>query len=240
MQRYFLENHDGIYSLSKEDIFHIEKVMRSRIGDHFEIVDEKVKEVEITSLSPLSYQVIQEREKELPICPITLFYCLPKGDKMELVLQKATELGVSSFYGVISSRTIIRLDEKDKEKKLVRYQKIIKEASEQCLRDDIPSMHKIISFKEISSFSFDHKFIAYEGEKGDIHNFYEDILKIKKGESIALVIGAEGGFSLEEVEELTSHGYHSVSLGKRILRSETAAISGVAFLSMLLEREENE
>lgn len=239
MQRYFLKKINGEFLLEQEDIFHIEKVMRARIGDHFEIVDDQsVKEVEITSLKPLNYQEISRRPIQKNKYPIILFYCLPKGDKMELVLQKATELGIHEVYGVISSRTIVRLEKKDQEKKKVRYQKIMKEASEQCLRDDIPTFQDIIDFKSLKNYHFDHMLIAYEGEKGNTHHLYEEILKIKPGEKTAILIGAEGGFSKEEVEFVTSLGYLSISLGKRILRSETAAIASIAFLSLLLERDE--
>lgn len=238
MQRYFLKEIDGKFLLDEEDIFHIEKVMRARVEDHFEIVDEDtVKEVKIVALKPLTYDVISTRPIQKNSHPITLFYCLPKGDKMELVLQKATELGIQNVYGVISERTIVRLEKKDQEKKKIRYQRIMKEASEQCLRDDISSFQGIIDFKELAQYHFDHMFIAYEGEKGKTGDFYQEILNIQENETISILVGAEGGFSKEEVQYAISLGYHSISLGKRILRSETAAIASVAFLSMLLERD---
>lgn len=236
MQRYFGDSKTGL--LSQEDIFHITKVVRLKIGDTFELVSKNtVFLLKIEEINPFRYSEVSKREVKEDDYQITLLYCLPKGDKMELVIQKATELGVNDIIGLISSRTIVRLDNKDREKKSIRYRKIIKEASEQCHRDKIPDFKGIYDFKQLNQFKFDYMFIADECEAGETSSFYKQILDIKKGSSIGILIGAEGGFSRDEVEYVCSLGYKKISLGKRILRSETAAISALALLSFLLERD---
>lgn len=236
MQRYFSESSDGL--LSQEDIFHITKVVRLKKGDYFELVSKNMVFLyKIEEINPFKYVEVSKRDVQDNDYHITLLYCLPKGDKMELVIQKATELGIDEIVGLISSRTIVRLDAKDREKKIIRYKKIIKEASEQCHRDIIPDFNGIYDYIQLNKFKYDYMFIADECEAGETSSFYKQVLEIRKGASIAILIGAEGGFSREEVEFACSLGYKKISLGKRILRSETAAISSLAILSFLLERD---
>lgn len=236
MQRYFVEK-DGI-SLTEEDCFHLTKVMRAQIGDTFELVNqEHVFLMQIDQMHPLSYHEIERREKKEGPFSITLYYCLPKGDKFELVLQKATELGVHKIVGLISSRTIVRLDRKDREKKSIRYQKILKEASEQSHRDSIPLWGGIHDFSFIAQHEEETTWIADEDEAGVTQSFYQQLLDLNKPQSIAILVGAEGGFSREEVLFAKQHGFIPISLGKRILRSETAAIASLAILSFFLERD---
>ena len=236
MQRYFVDLETGL--LSQDDIFHITKVMRFKVGDTFELVAKNaVFVMKIEEINPLRYVEVSSRPLKEDDYKITLLYCLPKGDKLELVIQKATELGVNEIIGLISSRTIVRLDNKDRAKKLIRYKKILKEASEQCHRDTVPCFDGIYDYKELNKFKFDYMFIADEDESGNTSSFYNQILEIKKGSSIAILVGAEGGFSREEVDFACSLGYKKVSLGKRILRSETAAIASLSILSFILERD---
>ncbi len=239
MQRYFSVLKDGQEVLSDDDLFHITHVMRSRLGDHFEMVgNDFIFVMEVDKLNPFSFHVISKRlKKELPH-NITLLYCLPKGDKLDLVIQKATELGVKEIIGLISKRTIVRLDDKDIAKKQVRYERIIKEACEQCERDDLMKWGGVLSFSAIKDLYFDKKYIAYEGEKGITCSFYDEMLKLDRNNSVAILVGPEGGFEKEEVEYANKCGYVSISLGKRVLRSETAAILSVGLLSFMLERDE--
>jgi 16S rRNA (uracil1498-N3)-methyltransferase len=235
MQRYFVNE---LGELSQDDIFHIIKVMRFKVNDQFELVTKNaVFTMKIDQISPFLYSEVSRRDIIKNDYNITLLYCLPKGDKMELVIQKATELGVDEIIGFISSRTIVRLDAKDRVKKIARYQKIIKEASEQCHRDTVPNFNGIYDFKELNKFKFDYCLIADEDESGNTSNLYNTILNIKKGSSIAILVGAEGGFSRDEVNYAKTLGFNPVSLGKRILRSETAAIASLSIISFLLERE---
>lgn len=238
MQRYFAKQDEDQFSLKEEDCFHLIKVMRSQIGDTFELVNEEgVFVMQIDQIRPLSYHPIEKKEKQVSPFLITLYYCLPKGDKFELVLQKATELGVHKIVGLISSRTIVRLEEKEREKKSVRYQKILKEASEQSHRDTIPIWDGIHDFSYIANHTEQVAFIADEDQVGTTTSFYQQLCTLQEKPSIAILIGAEGGFSRDEVQFAKQHGFVPVSLGKRILRSETAAIASVAILSFFLERD---
>ena len=153
---------------------------------------------------------------------------------MDLVIQKATELGVGEIILVQSERCIAKITKENKEKKLLRFNKIALEASEQSKRTKVPLIDKVIDYKDISKFSFDHSFIAYEDE-GEI-SFKQKIENIKEGETIGIIIGSEGGFSKKEVEYAISNNYQSISLGKRILRSETAVFYALTCFSILLER----
>ena len=235
MQRYFVEKIiDNEVIVSKDQEHHMVKVMRMRNGDNITCVSEgKVYLCEIVSTSPLLIKVKEELDEnnELDV-KVTLLYCLPKGDKLDLVLQKATELGVSEIILVQSERCIAKIKKEDEARKLQRFNQIVKEASEQSKRCKVPVVEKIINYKDIASFKFDHQFIAYENEKEE--TFYEKLQNVSKGQSIGILIGSEGGFSLKEVEFAKENNYHSISLGKRILRSETAvfyALSAIAFVT---------
>ncbi|MCH5171680.1 MAG: 16S rRNA (uracil(1498)-N(3))-methyltransferase [Erysipelotrichales bacterium] len=238
MQRYFVTGDIDNISFTEGDIFHIQKVMRFKSGDLIEIVlSSKVYLTKIENVNPLKVEIIEELEEKRELeNDITLLYCLPKGDKLDLVIQKATELGVKNIVGVISSRTIVKIDEKDKKRKIERFNKIIKEAAEQSKRVNLPEFIDIIDFKDICKYLSIHNFIAYEGEALNDGTLFDDLNKIKKNESISILVGAEGGFSLSEVKLANEIGFKSVSLGKLILRSETAAIYFLSVLSFMLSR----
>ncbi|MCX5775501.1 MAG: 16S rRNA (uracil(1498)-N(3))-methyltransferase [Firmicutes bacterium] len=173
MQRYFASVHQGKATLLPSDIFHITNVMRMRPLDKVEIAaDGRVYLAEVVSLSPFEVKILSPiaENHELPN-KVTLLYALAKGDKTDWVIQKATELGVSEIIGLTSERTIVRLDEQDKIKKLERYAKIIKEAGEQSMRSVLPKMDRIIDFKQMGSFHYDYQFIAYEREAGKTDAF---------------------------------------------------------------------
>lgn len=237
MQRYFVEKIiDNEVVISKDQEHHIVKVMRMRVGDQITCVNEgKVYLCEISSTLPLIIKVKEEllENNELDV-KVTLLYCLPKGDKLDLVLQKATELGVSEIILVQSERCIAKIKKEDETRKLARFNQIVKEASEQSKRCKIPVVEKIIQYKDIASFKFDHQFIAYENEKEE--TFFEKLQNVQKGQSIGILIGSEGGFSLKEVEFAKENNYHSISLGKRILRSETAVFYALSVISFITER----
>lgn len=238
MQRYFANVYQGMATLPEGDIFHIVSVMRMRPGEKFEVASsDGIYIAEITSTHPFTAKIVSHLDEnhELPNA-ITLFYALAKGEKTDLVIQKATELGVSEIVGLISERTIVRLDDDDKVKKLSRYAKIIKEAGEQSHRGKLPKFDSIVDFKAIKNRHFDYMFIAYEGVAGGTGSFYETLKDIPAGKSIAIVIGAEGGFSPDEIHYANEAGYQSVALGKRILRSETAVFYALSAIGFLLER----
>lgn len=232
MQRYFIESTNEI-TFTDEQIHHISKVMRMNINEQFEIVfNNKCFLVEIISFNPFKVNIINEitSSPELNV-DITLLYCLPKGDKLDLVIQKATEIGVKNIILVQSSRCVCKYKKEDYIKKITRLNKIILEASEQSHRFILPKIIDIIDFKGLKKYQFNHNFIAYENEKTTSLNSFT----FKKNESIGILIGSEGGFSIQEVKYAEENNYKAISLGKRILRSETACIYALSVLSFLSE-----
>ncbi len=238
MQRYISSSKERP-TVSKDDIHHIKNVMRERRGDAFEIVfDQKIYKMEITSLEPFSYKIvdIDSTNNELNN-DITLFYVLSKGDKNDFVIQKATELGVKRIVLLTSSRSVIKMNQEDFDRKKIRYERIIKEASEQSKRNVVPEIIGLYSINDIpSSLLCDDNYVAYEKEDGKTSFLYEELKKITN-ESLSVLIGSEGGLSEEEVECLIKQGFKSISLGKRILRTETAAIYALSILAFMLERK---
>lgn len=237
MQRYFTSCSDNNISISEDDIFHILKVMRMKKADRFEINnDGDIFVAEITSTSPFLFKIVDKLEQNHELGKkITLLYCLPKGDKIDAVLQKATELGVYKIVLVNSSRTIAKIIPENKEKKFFRFNKIIKEAAEQCKRNIKPICDEIIDFKNICDYKSDLNFIAYENADQklmDLHNK----LKSSDYQSVSVLIGAEGGFSKEEVDLAVKYGFDIISLGSRILRSETSVFYLLSVLGYEIER----
>ena len=237
MQRYFTSFKDEKnITISNDDIFHIVKVMRMKINDQFEINnDGDIYLAQINSLAPFSFKILKKIDENHELkTKITLLYCLPKGDKIDLVLQKATELGVNQIVLVNSSRCIAKINDENKEKKLARFNKIIKEATEQCKRNNLPALKDVIKFNEISNYQSDLNLIAYENSKMSNQEL-KDLLRNFKGNTVTILIGAEGGFSKEEVEHALKNNFISISLGNRILRSETSVFNLLSILGYELE-----
>ena len=237
MQRYFTSFKDEKnITISNDDIFHIVKVMRMKINDQFEINnDGDIYLAQISSLAPFSFKILKKIDENHELkTKITLLYCLPKGDKIDLVLQKATELGVNQIVLVNSSRCIAKINDENKKKKLARFNKIIKEATEQCKRNNLPALKDVIKFNEISNYQSDLNLIAYENSKMSNQEL-KDLLRNFKGNTVTILIGAEGGFSKEEVEYALKNNFISISLGNRILRSETSVFNLLSILGYELE-----
>lgn len=238
MQRYISSNLDSP-RVSESDIHHIIHVMRQRKGDHFQIIfDKKVYEMEIVNLSPFDYRIvdIDSTNNELEN-DITIFYCLSKGDKNEFIIQKATELGVKRIVLLSSSRSVIKMDNETFNKKKERYLRIIKEASEQSRRNVTPSLEGIYPITHIPSHLLnDINLVAYENDSGNTKETFSLLEAIDK-QSVSILIGSEGGISKEEIETLCKQGFKTISLGKRILRTETAAIYALSVIAFLLERK---
>lgn len=234
MQRYFGVLSQGKVSLCDDDIFHLTRVMRAKPGTEIEVVvNNKVLLCKTTCFNPLTIEVIKELDEnnELPN-KVILIASLVKGEKMDLILQKATELGVSEIVLLETERTIVKIKD---DSKLERYRKILKEASEQSKRLVIPTLNKVISFNKLSSVDADIKMIAYEEEKGSSISFNKILNSIKPNQSVAIIIGPEGGFSEKEVKLANELGYASVGLGKRILRAETAVFYTLSVIANYLE-----
>lgn len=239
MQRYFALQDSDISNvlLSEQDVFHISKVMRNKVGDEIEVViASKSYLALIASFNPFRIEILKEKTEDSELKVNTrLFFPLTKMDKIELVIQKATELGIKEIYLYNSSRCIVKLDNESFNKKRNRLMMIAKEASEQCHRLSIPEIKGVISFKDIPQYNNELNLLAYEVDAGKT-NRLEDLLNNSK-KSISYIVGPEGGFSSEEVEYLTNSGYLRVPLGKRILRCETAAIYLSTVISYYLEKE---
>jgi len=230
MQRYFSNQKiDGNYVLSEEDNYHIKKVMRMEIGDKIEIVDNCHPFIcEIISLDPVKAKVISEimEDNELET-KVIIVQSLVNENKMDYILQKSTELGAFGFYAFNATNSVIKMNEK-KDKKILRWQKIVKEASEQSKRNFIPKVYDILSIKELCNLKADLKILLTVNEK--TKNIKKIVHKRKKCDTIIIVVGPEGGFTNSEEKFLMENGFISTSLGKRVLRTETAS---VAILSML-------
>ena len=221
-----------------DDVNHIINVLRMKktdkvqicnqdTGDNYnaEIVNYSKNEVECKIISKIN----ETTESNVHI---TLFQGIPKFEKMELIIQKNTEVGIKSIVPVIMERTVVKLDEKIASKKLERWQKIAEIAAKQSMRDIIPQIGNITKLKDIDTTEFDAALVAYENEE---HNILKTELqklerKIKSNNSseqqynIAIVIGPEGGISEKELVMLAEKNAKFVSLGKRILRTETAGV----------------
>ena len=237
MQRYFA-NIDQNYNVcfSKEDEHHILHVMRMKIADEIEVVNNsKVYLCRIDQINPLKVSIIHEISNDVEIKEdITLLFALTKGDKTDLVLQKATELGVKKVALITSERTVVSYDNKDVEKKLARFSKIMKEASEQSHRVIVPELLGIFNLKILPKEAFsDINYVAYEKDASKTNEMFEGLTK---GKSVSILVGPEGGFSEQEINNLTKQGFIRTSLGTRILRAETAAIYALSVLGYLLEK----
>ena len=239
MQRYFgkIILDDGI--LSDDDVFHLTKVMRARVGDSVELVcDEKVYLATVTCLKPLKLRIMHRIDEDNELkCKVILIVSLLKGEKMDFVIQKATELGASEIVLLQSERSIAKIKRDDKESKFVRFSKIAKEASEQSKRLVIPDIYRLIDFENLEDIEADVKMVAYEGVSGKTTSLYQELAKVKKGSTIALLVCPEGGFSEKEVSTAVNCGFATVSFGKRILRAETACLYGLSVVSSYLEKK---
>lgn len=225
MQRYFAkEKNNENLILQDSDIHHIKKVMRMNIGDKIEVIyDSILYQCKISNLN--DFQIIIEKasdeNNEMDI-DVTIAIGLVKEQKLDLILQKLTELGINRIIPLKMERSIVKLDNEKINKKLERWKSICKEASEQSHRNIIPQITSPMTLKELIKEEAEHKYICSVKEENNlIVNYLQKDLKYAK---IIFVIGPEGGISETEEEYLNNNGYTSVSLGKRVLRVETAAI----------------
>jgi 16S rRNA (uracil1498-N3)-methyltransferase len=238
MSRFFVsqnEIHSNLIYIKGEDVSHIKKVLRAKCGDPLTVCDGKGKdfEVEIIELGTdyiLTSIISSESSKTEPPIDITLFQGIPKSDKMDLIIQKSVELGVNRVVPVITERTVIKIGStSDGDNKRARWQRIAIEAAKQCNRGVIPCVEAPMSFDrsvELAKVS-QVCIIPYEKEeKNSIKNYIFEGAK-----SVAIMIGPEGGFTEEEIIKATSGGVKPVTLGPRILRTETA---GIAVISILM------
>ena len=231
MQRYFSnQRENNCYLLSNDDNYHIQKVMRMNIEDKIEIVDnKKVYICKIVDLNPVKALVVDElKEENEEEREIILIQSLVNENKMDYVLQKGTEVGISKFYAFKAVNSVIKENDKSP-KKIIRWQRIVKEASEQSKRNIIPEVIDIIDLKGLCLLKADLKIMLTVNEK--TRNIKKVIQEKKKCDTIIIVVGPEGGFSHMEEEKLLENGFISTSLGKRVLRSETAGVVATSMIN---------
>lgn len=246
MQRYFVKKSalNSRFVIKGEDCHHIKTVMRMVPGDLIICVDPSGKAAlckiaEITD-EQVAADVVEWKEEtsELPI-RVTIASGLPKGDKLEWILQKGTELGAHEFLPFHADRSVVKWDAKKAAKKMERWQKITKEAAEQSHRSFCPEVNSPVDFKKILQLSnnYDYKLAAYEEESrnGEISTFSATLKKMNMGESLLLLFGPEGGLAEAEICQLKENHFALCGLGPRILRTETAPLYTLAAISYHFE-----
>lgn len=251
MRKFFVEsnqiNNNQIEILG-EDINHIKNVLRLEIGEKIKICDKTnqinyISEiVEITAKCVICSILEKAKNEAEGNVELHIFQGLPKADKMELIIQKGTELGVSEFIPVAFKRSIVKLSGKDEAKKIDRWNKIAEVAAKQSGRDLVPKVRNIENIKNICNQikDYDIVLLAYElEEKNYIKNELQKLKKQKEKYKIAVIIGPEGGIEQEEVDIMESNGAKVISLGKRILRTETVALQVSSIIMYELENGGN-
>ena len=243
MYNFFVEDNSRngeIYRITGTDHNHIKNVLRMHAGNTI-LISEGGKShlCEICEISEtaVTAKIIEENynETELPI-KIYLFQGLPKSDKMELIIQKAVELGAYAVVPVEMHRSVVKLDEKKKESRRARWQAIAESAAKQSKRNTIPEVMDVLTYKQAmaKAAELDVFLVPYENEKGMLAT-KEALEKITRGASVGVLIGPEGGFEPKEVAEAAEAGGTPISLGARILRAETAAIASVGMCMLYAE-----
>ncbi len=232
--------------ITGENLNHIKNVLRCQ----------KNEKIEIASLQEASFSYItciEEISKEKMICRIlekkpveteTRIYLhviqgIPKADKMEWIIEKGTELGVKEFTPLLLKRCVVKLEPREEEKKQVRWRKIAKAAAEQSKRNQIPVINKIQNVEKVFQTiqNYDIVLVAYEGEKENTLKQEARKLEQKQNLKIAIIVGPEGGIEEAEIQQMKEMGAKIISLGKRILRTETASL--VVVSNIIYELEES-
>lgn len=228
------------FLITGPDYNHIRNVLRMKEGDRFLVSCAGASHLcELASADgcTVTARIVEEncRSTELPIS-ILLFQGLPKGDKMELIVQKCVELGCHCVVPVATKRCVVKLDDKKAKKKIERWQQIAESAAKQAGRGVIPEVQDVMSFKEALKYAkeLDVVLIPYELAEG-MKETKQIIEGIKPGQSVGIFIGPEGGFEREEVETAIREGAKAITLGKRILRTETAGLTTLSVLMFHLE-----
>ncbi|HIY00529.1 MAG TPA: 16S rRNA (uracil(1498)-N(3))-methyltransferase [Candidatus Blautia faecipullorum] len=246
MQRFFVKPYQidekaHEIHITGTDVNHIANVLRMRQGEELWVSDGEKKEyhcvIEAIDGGEVLLHILyaQEPDYELP-SRIYLFQGLPKADKMELIIQKAVELGAYEIIPVETKRCVVRLDKKKAEKKTARWQQIAESAAKQSKRMLVPEIHSVMSYKEALDYAEKLDVLLIPYELADKMTETKAVLdKIQKGQSVGIFIGPEGGFEEEEVRAAVSKGAAPVTLGRRILRTETAGLAVLSILMFQLE-----
>ncbi len=243
MQKYFINSDDLEKDIiTGEDVFHIKNVMRSKVGDKILVSDSNVEY--LVSITEINKDIVRFSKEEaidnnaaLPFF-VDIYQGYPKGDKLDDICKHTTELGVNKVFAVNMKRSIVKIDPKKIDSKCLRYEKIMKEASEQSHRPSLSHFGGIVDLKKIDFSNYDYKILAFEesAKQGEGSNFKNIVKKLEKGQRVAILIGPEGGIDETEVAYLNELGFVNCGLGPRILRTETAsyyALSAISYESEL-------
>ena len=243
MQMFYIEPGqlaDGRVTIAGSDVNHIRTVLRMKPGEEVAVSDQRGfhARCRIESLSPGEVVLTVEEsmpDTELPV-KLILFQGLPKGDKMEWIIQKNTELGVSRIVPVAMQRSIVKLDGKKAAARAERWQAVAESAGKQSGRTRVPQVETVMSYAEMleAARECDLLLLPYESAAG-IERTRSLLRQAAPGMKIGILIGPEGGFAPEEVEQAQAAGFQVLTLGRRILRTETAGMTVAAALMLQLE-----
>lgn len=247
MPKFFItenQKKDNEITLLGEDVNHIANVLRKQIGDEINICNIATSENFLCQITKIEKEYIicdilkKVTSEAEPNTEITIFQGLPKAEKMELIIQKCTELGAKKFVPVQMERCVVKLDTKQENKKIERWQKIAETAAKQSGRDIIPKVENLINLKKLLYLieKYDIVLLAYENEEK--YTLKEALKNVPNKDKlkIGVIIGPEGGIDSKEIEMLIQAGAKSITLGKRILRTETVALAITSILTYELEQ----
>lgn len=244
MYQFFVEDaqiSNGIVTIENEDVNHIKNVLRLKCGEKVRISSNSGEnyfgEIDTLADRMVLVRILEEHaaDTELPN-KIYLFQGLPKSDKLELIIQKAVELGACEIIPVAMKNCVVKLDEKKASAKQTRWQEIAKSAAKQSKRSVIPAVRRPLSYGEAleAAAALDVRLVPYENERG-MAATKEAVEAVRPGQSIGIFIGPEGGFAEDEIALAKERGMQLVSLGRRILRTETAGLAMLLILMYYIE-----
>ncbi len=243
MHQFFVEEAQigrEFVTITGSDVNHIKNVLRMKAGEKIRVSSQNGRDYfcELSEITDTFVQadLLKEDAPSTELCgKIRLFQGIPKGSRMETVIEKAVELGVHEIIPVAMRYCVVKLDAKKEAARIVRWQKLAESAAKQSKRSVIPSIHPVMPFEAAAEYalSCDVRLVPYENERG-MDSMRDALLSIQKGDSISVMIGPEGGFSKEEIA-LVEGKMRLVSLGRRILRTDTAGISTLSMLMLQLE-----
>lgn len=233
---------DAVIYIEGSDVNHMKNVLRMKPGEKVEISDgnnlKYLCEVSFYEADRAVLTILEKRDADTELSSrLLLFQGLPKSDKMELIVQKAVELGAYEVIPVATKRSVVKLDDKKAAKKVERWNSISESAAKQAGRSRIPEVTRVMSYREAleAAKELDVILIPYELAEG-MEDTRQLIHSIRPGQSVGIFIGPEGGFEKEEVEEAVKAGARPVTLGRRILRTETAGLTVLSVLMFELEK----
>ncbi len=229
MQQYFAKNKN--LELEDSDYHHIKNVMKMKRGDLIKVVfDDTIYTCKLNNINDVSFDIVNNIKPDYRVSrQIDVAFSLIKEQKLNYLLQKTTELGVNEIIPIETKRSVVKIEDKKRSSKIERWKKILKEASEQSFRTKIPKIHDISNLKNLVNMDYDLKLLCSLNK--NTKNIKKVLPKFDNCVKILLVVGPEGGFDFSEEEYLLSNGFISVSLGKTVLRAETAPVVALSMIN---------